>query len=77
MNNSNHSHSGGVGILGVIQIVFIILKLVGVINWSWWVVLIPLWIDLVFIFVVVIVVLLLCKAYDITMKDLRKYLDKK
>ena len=32
--------------LDVIQIVLIILKLVGVINWSWWVVLIPMWITI-------------------------------
>lgn len=34
------------GIIEVTQIVFIILKLCNVINWSWKVVLIPLWIDL-------------------------------
>ena len=45
MNNSS-AKSGGVSVLGVIQIVFIILKLVGVISWSWWVVLIPLWITI-------------------------------
>ena len=38
--------TSGVGILDVVQIVFIILKLCGVINWSWWVVLLPLWIVL-------------------------------
>lgn len=38
--------SGGIGILDVVQIVLIILKLVGVIKWSWWIVLIPLWITL-------------------------------
>ena len=32
--------------IGVIQIVFIILKLVKVIDWSWWIVFIPCWIDL-------------------------------
>lgn len=36
----------GVGILDVVQIVFIILKLCGVINWSWWVVLLPLLVTL-------------------------------
>lgn len=45
MNNSS-AKSGGVSVLGVIQIVFIILKMVGVISWSWWVVLIPLWITI-------------------------------
>lgn len=40
------SATSGVGILDVVQIVFIILKLCGVINWSWWVVLLPLWVML-------------------------------
>ena len=41
--------TGGVSTLDVVQIVFIILKLVGVIEWSWWLVLIPLWISIVLI----------------------------
>lgn len=45
MNKYNNS-GGGVGIATVVQIVFIILKLVGVIDWSWGIVLIPLWIEL-------------------------------
>lgn len=49
--------TGGVSTLGVVQIVFIILKLVGVINWSWWAVLIPLWITIAIIVLYVIVVL--------------------
>ena len=32
--------------IGVIQIVFIILKLVKVIDWPWWIDYIPFWIDL-------------------------------
>lgn len=32
-----------IGILGVLGIVFIVLKLVGVIAWSWWLVLLPLY----------------------------------
>jgi len=36
--------SGGIGLCGALAIVFIILKLVGVINWSWLWVLCPLWI---------------------------------
>ena len=44
---SNNSSSGGMGFLGVLQIVFIVLKLCKVITWSWWAVLIPLWIELV------------------------------
>ncbi len=32
-----------IGFLGVLSIVFIILKLCGVIHWSWWLVTLPLW----------------------------------
>ena len=35
---------GGVGFLGLLTIVFITLRLCGVIDWSWWWVLAPLWI---------------------------------
>ena len=47
MNNKQSALSGGIGILGIIQVVFIILKLLGiapVATWAWSVVLIPLWI---------------------------------
>lgn len=40
------SSGGGLGLLSVLQIIFIVLKCVGVIDWSWWTVFIPLWIDL-------------------------------
>lgn len=40
------SGMGGVSLLWVTQIVLIILKLVGTIDWAWTLVLIPLWIDL-------------------------------
>ena len=33
----------------VVQIVFVILKLCKLIDWSWWVVLIPIWISLGFL----------------------------
>ena len=35
------------GLLDVIQVVLIILKLTNLISWSWWVVLIPLWITII------------------------------
>ena len=38
------STSGGIGFTGLLTIAFIVLKLTGVIAWSWWWVLSPLWI---------------------------------
>ena len=40
MNNNNQE---GIGFLGLLGIVFIILKLTDVIDWSWWWVTLPLW----------------------------------
>ena len=34
----------GLGVCDILGIVFIVLKLVGVISWSWWWVLAPFWI---------------------------------
>lgn len=43
---SNSNSGGGIGLSGVLLIVFIVLKLCGVIAWSWWWVLCPLWIPI-------------------------------
>ena len=43
-NSRKGSTAGGVGFCGLLAIAFIVLKLTGVIAWSWWWVLAPLWI---------------------------------
>jgi hypothetical protein len=43
-NENNVNVSSGIDFMGVLQIVFIVLKLVKVINWSWIWVLSPTWI---------------------------------
>ena len=49
-SNSNNSKSGvSIGFVGLLQLAFIILKLCKVINWSWWLVLIPLWIEIILV----------------------------
>jgi hypothetical protein len=42
-NSSSGNTSGGIGLTGVVSVVFLVLKLVGVIDWSWWWVTAPLW----------------------------------
>lgn len=44
-NNSSTGGGGGIGFTGVLLIAFIVLKLTGVINWSWLWVLSPIWIS--------------------------------
>jgi hypothetical protein len=38
--------SSGIGITGLLQVAFIVLKLCKVINWSWWLVFMPTFVDL-------------------------------
>ena len=57
-NSTRRSSSGGVGILGVLQIVFIVLKLTDLIDWRWSVVLIPLWIELGLIGLILLILFL-------------------
>ena len=58
MNNNNNSRSsagGGIGFVSALQIAFIVLKLCGVIKWSWLWVLAPTWISTIFFIVVLLV----------------------
>jgi len=41
MSESKKNSGGGVGFVGLLTIVFITLKLCHVIDWSWWLVLLP------------------------------------
>ena len=61
MENNSSSYAG-IGVVGVLEIIFIVLKLVGVIDWSWWIVLIPLWIDLGMSFILVFIVFIISKS---------------
>ena len=40
---ADSSRSGGVGVIGLLGVVFVTLKLTGVIPWSWWWVTAPFW----------------------------------
>ena len=37
------SSSGGIGVLGLLGVAFVVLKLTGYIDWSWWYVTLPFW----------------------------------
>lgn len=51
-NNSNVSNRG-LSFSSVLFLVFLVLKLTNVIDWSWWWVTSPLWIPIIIFFVVV------------------------
>lgn len=57
MSDTSSSSSGGIGFVGLLTIVFIVLKLIGKIDWSWWWVLSPVWITTAFVLAVIAVTL--------------------
>jgi phosphoglycerol transferase MdoB-like AlkP superfamily enzyme len=58
MSQSSSSTTGGVNILGLLGIAFIVLKLTGYIGWSWWWVTAPFWGGLAVFLVIMVVTLL-------------------
>ena len=59
--NSSSSSSGGIGFVGLLTVVFIVLKLIGRISWSWIWVLSPVWISALLLPVIVFILILLSK----------------
>ena len=55
----NDSTSKGLGVCDVLAVVFIVLKLIGVIDWSWWWVLAPVWIPVIIVVIVFIVAIII------------------
>jgi hypothetical protein len=48
--------SGGIGFVGALTLIFITLKLLDKITWSWWWVLSPIWIGAIIILIVFLIV---------------------
>ena len=56
---NNSSGSGGIGVCGLLTILFIALRLTGFINWPWIWVVSPIWISLAFWLILLILVTIL------------------
>lgn len=56
MQNSSSS-SGGIGFVGLLTIAFIVLKLTGYIDWSWWWVFSPIWITALVVCGIIVILL--------------------
>jgi membrane protein YdbS with pleckstrin-like domain len=57
VSNSSKS-SSGIGVFGLLGVAFVVLKLCGVINWSWWWVTAPFWSGLATVLVIVVCVVI-------------------
>ena len=60
-NMSKETTTFNSGVLTVLFVVFLVLKLTGNIDWSWWWVTSPLWIPVAAIFVLIVLILILNK----------------
>lgn len=54
--SSSSSSSSGIGFCGLLTIVFIVMKLLGYITWSWIWVLSPMWIPIVTVLLMIVIV---------------------
>lgn len=63
MADSNSS-SSGIGFVGLLTIVFITLKLINKITWSWWWILSPVWIPISIIVSVLLLILGIAKIKE-------------
>lgn len=52
---ANQSAGGGVSFAGLLTVAFVVLKLTGKIDWSWWWVLSPVWAPFAFVLAVLVV----------------------
>lgn len=50
---NNNNYTSGLSFSSILFLVFLVLKLTNVIDWSWWWVIAPLWIPIIIFFVVV------------------------
>ncbi|MDD3263465.1 MAG: hypothetical protein PHT94_01055 [Candidatus Nanoarchaeia archaeon] len=71
MSSKASTSSGGIGFCGLLTIVFITLKLLDKIDWSWWWVLSPIWIPFSIVISLVIIYFIVLFA-DALIKDYRR-----
>lgn len=55
---SSSTSSGGIGFTGLLTVLFIALKLCGVISWSWLWVLSPIWISVALVLSILLLILI-------------------
>jgi hypothetical protein len=53
--SASTNSSSGIGVVGLLGVVFVTLKLCGVLDWSWWWVTAPFWGSAVLILIIVLV----------------------
>lgn len=57
-------NTSGIGVLGLLGIIFITLKLCNIITWSWWWVTLPFWGGLALILIILIIISIIALIID-------------
>ncbi len=76
---ASKSSSSGIGLTGVLFVVFLVLKLTGNIDWSWWWVTSPLWIPVALalsFFVIIFFLIILLLIFSFSPEDLKNRFEK-
>ena len=75
---ANKKSNSVLSLTAVLFIVFLVLKLTGNIDWSWWWVTSPLWIPFAIIFgaiLVVVLIIILALIFGMSIDDIKEKLD--
>lgn len=64
MEEKKSSRTGGIEFAGLLTVAFIVLKLCGVIAWSWWWVLSPVWISAAIVAIIMVIVAVIAVMKD-------------
>lgn len=61
MENNNKNSAGGFGLDIILTLIFVVLKLCGVIDWAWVWVLAPLWIGAALMIILIIILIIITR----------------
>lgn len=59
MSENNSTNNSGIGFLGLLAVAFIVLKLIGIINWKWIWVLCPIWGSILFTLLILTIIFII------------------
>ena len=65
-NENSNSSLAGIGFVEALTIAFIVLKLLKIIDWSWWWILSPIWITIflmIGIFIIILAIIVIVGTY--------------
>lgn len=63
MTDQQIADNSKIGFFGLLTLLFIALKLTGVIKWSWWLVLLPSWGGIAFLLLVLVIALVAAAVF--------------